>query len=132
MSGAAAVYWRLLLGAHSALGIDINPASVEVSRANAKANKINDRFEVSNATLANIAAASPSPFDLVLANILAPALIELAEDLKRCLKPDGHLVISGILAANYVHVLEALLPLEVVAVATMDVWAAVTLRWPTT
>lgn len=119
-----------MLGARKAVGIDINPASVEVSRANAEENGVSDRLEVSNTPLADIAEARPADFDLILANILAPALIELSDDLKRCLTPAGHLVISGILATAYDHVLEALLPLEVVAFATKDVWAAITLRWP--
>ncbi len=120
----------LMLGARRAVGIDINPASVEVSRANAVANGVSDRFEVSNAPLAEVAEARSAYFDLILANILAPALIELSNELKRCLKADGHLIISGILATNYDHVLEALLPLKVVAIATKDVWAALTLQWP--
>jgi ribosomal protein L11 methyltransferase len=128
-SGVLAIA-ALRLGARQAVGIDINPASVEVSRANARVNGVADRLDVSNAPLADISAARPAGFDLIFANILAPALIELADDLKRCLKPVGHLVISGILATNFDHVLEALLPLEVVAIATMDVWAAVTLQWP--
>jgi ribosomal protein L11 methyltransferase len=128
-SGVLAIS-ALMLGARRAIGIDINPASVEVSRANARANGVNDRLDVSNAPLAEVSAARPAEFDLITANILAPALIELSADLKCCLKPVGHLVISGILATNYDHVLEALLPLKVVAIATIDVWAAVTLRWP--
>jgi ribosomal protein L11 methyltransferase len=122
-SGVLAIA-ALMLGARRAVGIDINPASVEVSLANATANGVGDRLEVSNAPLV---ACPSADFDLILANILAPALIELSGDLKRCLKPGGHLVISGILATNYDHVLEALRPLKVVAIETSDVWAAVTL-----
>jgi ribosomal protein L11 methyltransferase len=128
-SGVLAIA-ALMLGAREAVAIDINPASVEVSRANARLNDVSARLDVSNAPLGEISAARPAGFNLILANILAPALIELSSDLKRCLKPAGHLVISGILATKYDHVLEALLPLEVVAIATMDVWAAVTLQWP--
>jgi ribosomal protein L11 methyltransferase len=128
-SGVLAIA-ALMLGARQAVGIDINPASVEVSRANAQLNGVADGLDVSNAPLGEIAVERSGEFDVVFANILAPALIELSADLKRCLKPVGHLVISGILATNYNHVLEALLPLEVVAIATMDVWAAVTLQWP--
>jgi ribosomal protein L11 methyltransferase len=128
-SGVLAIV-ALRLGARQAVGIDINPASVEVSRANAMSNGVGDWLEVSNAALAEVSAARSAEFDVIFANILAPVLVELSADLKRCLKPDGHLVISGILATNYDHVLEALFPLEVVAIATMDVWAAVTLKWP--
>ena len=128
-SGVLAIA-ALMLGARRSVGIDINPASVEVSRANAKRNGVADCLDVSNAPLREISAATPAEFDVIFANILAPALVELSDDLKRCLKPVGHLVISGILVTKYDHVLEALLPLKVVAIATMDVWAAVTLQWP--
>ena len=129
-SGVLAIA-SLMFGAQRAVAIDINPASVEVSIANADRNGVRARLDVSNAPLADIAAAHSAAFDVVFANILAPALIELAPDLRAVLKPTGRLIISGILTTNYQHVVDALAPLEVVAVATMDVWAAVTLRWPT-
>ena len=87
-SGVLAIA-ALLIGAERAVGIDINPASVEVSRANASANGVADRLEVSNAPLIEVADNHGPDFDLVVANILAPALIELAVDLKRCLKAAG-------------------------------------------
>ena len=67
-------------------------------------------------------------FDIVLANILAPTLVALAPDLKRVLAPGGRMVVSGILADAHQHVLDALAPLQVERVATLDGWAAVTLR----
>ena len=122
-SGVLAIA-AVVLGAAHAVAVDINPASVEVTTENALNNGVLDRISVSNDPLSVV----QGSFDLVLANILAPALIELADDLKRCLAPNGNLVISGILATNYDHVLAAFQPLEVVAIATMDVWAAITLR----
>jgi ribosomal protein L11 methyltransferase len=68
-------------------------------------------------------------YDIVLANILAPTLIELADDLRRVLLPDGALVISGILADAHEHVLRALLPLRVVDRSDDGMWTAITLRW---
>ncbi len=70
-------------------------------------------------------------FHLVVANILAPTLIELAADLRRLTAPDGRLVISGILADRHHHVLTALAPMTVERTDTLDGWAAVTLRHPT-
>ena len=55
-------------------------------------------------------------YDIVVANILAPVLIAIADDLKRLLRPGGSLVISGILADRHDHVLAALAPLAPVDV----------------
>jgi ribosomal protein L11 methyltransferase len=115
-----------VLGAASAVGIDIAPAAVAVTEANAHANDVGDYVSVSTTLLAEV----DGQYDLVLANILAPALIELAPELQRVLAPGGTLIISGILADNHQHVLDALAPLAVVRVATLDVWCAIELRQP--
>ncbi|MBI4936202.1 MAG: 50S ribosomal protein L11 methyltransferase [Actinobacteria bacterium] len=112
----------LLFGAGSAVGIDIAPAAVPVAEANALANGV--RVDVSTTPLEELA----GEFDLVLANILAPALVALAPHLRRVLAPGGTLVVSGILEYAHAHVLRALEPLQVVRTDTLDGWAAVTLR----
>lgn len=113
-----------VLGAGHAVGVDIAPAAVPVTRANAEANGVADRVEVSTDDLADV----EGSFDLVLANILAPTLIALAADLCRVVAPGGALVVSGILATAHEHVLAALAPLRPVATDEMDGWVAVTLR----
>jgi len=64
------------------------------------------------------------PFDIVVANILAPTLIELADDLRRAVAPDGHLIVSGVLADRHEHVEAALHPLRRTRRETLDGWAA--------
>ncbi len=113
-----------VMGASAAVGIDIAPAAVPVTRANALANGVADRVDVSTTDLADV----EGTYDLVVANILAPTLVALAGDLKRVLADGGALVISGILTTAHEHVLTALEPLRVVATDEMDGWAAVTLR----
>ena len=110
----------MLLGAASAVGIDIAPAAVPVT--NAQTNGV--LVDVSTTPLEEVV----GEFDLVLANILAPALVELAPHLRRVLAPGGTLVVSGILDGAHDHVLAALQPLEIVQTDTLDGWAAVTLR----
>ena len=106
------------------VGIDIAPAAVPVTTANALANGVASRVGVSTTDLADL----DGTYDLVVANILAPALIALSADLLRVLAPGGSLVISGILAEAHAHVLSALAPLRVVATDELDGWVAVTLR----
>jgi ribosomal protein L11 methyltransferase len=112
-----------VLGASSARAIDIAPASVAVTAANAELNRVGDRVEVSTTPLAEV----DGQFDVVVANILAPVLIDLAEDLLRVTAPHGALVISGVLADRHEHVEAALQPLQRRHRATLDGWAALTL-----
>jgi ribosomal protein L11 methyltransferase len=121
-SGVLAIT-AVVLGASSAVGIDISPASVPVTLQNAELNGVGDRVTVSTAHLADVDA----PADLVVANILAPALVELSADLVRLTSPGGALVISGVLAGRFDHVVDALAPLRVERVDELDGWAAVTL-----
>jgi ribosomal protein L11 methyltransferase len=104
--------------------IDLSPGAVEATLANAERNGVAGRVRASTTPLASI----EGPFDVVLANILAPALIELAEDLRRVTAPSGVLVISGVLEHAHDHVLAALAPMQVVDRLTRDGWAAVILR----
>jgi ribosomal protein L11 methyltransferase len=120
-SGVLAV-GAMVFGAGAAVGIDIAPAAVPITRQNATANGV--QVQVSTTPLEEVG----GQYDLVLANILAPALIALAPHLRRVLAPGGTLVISGILADAHDHVLEALVPLEAMETDTLDGWAAVTLR----
>jgi len=113
-----------VFGAASAVGVDIAPAAVPVTEANAAANGVADRVQVSTTVLDEV----PGTYDVVAANILAPTLIALADELRRVVAPGGALVISGILAAAHAHVIEALAPLQVVATDELDGWVAVTLR----
>jgi len=113
-----------VFGAGRAVGVDIAPAAVPTTQANAAANGVAERIDVSTTDLADV----EGTYDLVLANILAPTLVALSADLKRVVAPGGALVISGILAEAHAHVLEALQPLQVVATDEMNGWVAVTLR----
>jgi ribosomal protein L11 methyltransferase len=122
-SGVLAVS-ACVLGAARAEAIDINPAAVAVTEANAKRNAVGGAVTASTTPLAEIT----GPYDLVLANILAPALVELGGDLQRVLDSDGVLVVSGLLAGRDAHVRAALEPLRVIDVDERDGWEALTLR----
>ena len=114
----------LRLGAVRAIGMDINPSCVVVSQENARLNHVDDRWTVTTEPVAVIG----FPADIVVANILAPALIELSDELKRLTKPDGLLVISGVLTEHYEHVAQALRPLQECDRIEYGGWAAVAFR----
>ena len=111
-------------GARHVDAIDISPAAVPMTRHNAEINGVAGSIDVSTRPLADI----DGSYDVVVANILAPALIELSADLIRVTAAGGALIISGILAERHDHVLAALEPMHVVARNDHDGWTAITLR----
>jgi ribosomal protein L11 methyltransferase len=121
-SGVLAV-GACMLGASRATAVDIAPAAVPTTQANAVANGVADRVDVSTTPLTEV----DGQFDVVVANILAPTLVELADDLVRLVAASGVLIISGVLADRHDHVEAALRPLHRTSREALDGWAAVTL-----
>lgn len=115
----------VLLGARTAQGVDITPASEAVVSDNARRNGVGDRVWASTASLESLDPTGHRSFDVVAANILAPALIELAPQLIRL--TDRVLVLSGLLADRYQHVVDAMRPLRLDAVLEVDGWVALSL-----
>ena len=113
-----------LLGASYVEAIDVAAAAVPTTEANAELNGVAAKIAVSNRPLAEV----EGTFDVVCANILAPVLIDLAEQLRRVTSPSGVLVLSGVLEGAHDHVLEALAPMQVVDRLHREGWAAVVLR----
>ena len=80
------------------LAADNDSVAVRVAAANVRINRVPTRIR----TLVSEGYAAPAigragPFDLILANILADPLIELAPALARHLAAGGHAVLSGLL-----------------------------------
>lgn len=122
-SGVLAVI-AALRGAAVVVAVDIAEPAREATLDNARRNDVERLIDASTRPVTDVDGA----FDLVVANILAPTLVDLAPELRRLTAPDGRLVISGILAGAYDHVLEALSPMRVAAAVALEGWAAVTLR----
>ena len=112
------------LGAPYVAAIDISVAAIEATNANATRNRVAGAITVSDRPLASI----EDQFDIVLANLLAPVVVDLATDLRRVLAPSGALIVSGVLEGADHHVRAALEPLQVVQEMTRDGWAALLAR----
>lgn len=82
-----------LKGATEVVCVDNDPQALEATASNALRNGVEQAI-----TLADPESFRESEFDVVLANILAGPLIELAPLLTRCTVPGGRLVLSGILS----------------------------------
>lgn len=93
----------LKLGAAQAIGIDIDPQAIQASRDNAERNGVSDRLSLylPHQQPDNLSA------DVVVANILAGPLRELAPLISALPKRGGHLGLSGILASQAESVCEA-------------------------
>lgn len=82
-----------LLGAHEVVAVDHDPQALLATRDNAAYNGVEQRLRVTGPDeLADFA-----PFDVVVANILANPLVELAPLLTALTAPDGLLMLSGLL-----------------------------------
>lgn len=96
----------LLLGAEKAYGVDNDPQALVATRDNTDRNQLDaDRFEVFYpGKIGDVKA------DLMLANILAGPLIDLAPTISALVKDKGQLVLSGILAYQAEEVIKAYTP----------------------
>ena len=88
------------------IATDIDPISIEVARENAAINRVTLGHERGQLLLAvadgmeSPLLCARAPFDLVIANILAGPLIELAPDFAKALVPGGSVVLAGLLDAQ--------------------------------
>lgn len=90
------------------LATDIDPVAVRVAKENVQANGVASLVETAVAKGFSAPAFRPySPFDLIVANILAGPLMALAPQMARNLSPSGDLVLSGILTRQRRGVLAA-------------------------
>ena len=80
------------LGAGRVLGLDIDPIAIEATTANVRRNRLSRRIRTRRGSLPS----RQAPFDLVLANLVASVLIELAGELASELRPGGRLIGAGI------------------------------------
>ncbi|MBN9252201.1 MAG: 50S ribosomal protein L11 methyltransferase, partial [Mesorhizobium sp.] len=82
--------------------------ATEVATANVKLNNASDLVETATATgFDHPVFAKRGPFALIVANILAGPLMEIAPDMAAHLQPGGSLVLSGILDRQHDAVLDA-------------------------
>lgn len=113
-----------LLGAAEVHAVDVETAAVDATLANASANGVADRVRASTDPVTALA----GDYDLVLANIGAAVLRDLASAIAAVVRPGGHLVLAGLLAGRYDDVLAAYPGCELVEVTVEDGWAAPVLR----
>jgi ribosomal protein L11 methyltransferase len=101
----------LKLGAARALGVDIDPLAIKAAENNAAINGVTHQLELGIGSVTEIKAAKfgSQKAHLVLANILAPVLVELLnQGLGELVVTEGWLILSGILVEQSLEVEVAL------------------------
>lgn len=84
----------VLLGAPSALGVDIDPVAVKVANENAEINEVSDKTEF---VCGDLTDKVHGKFEIVTANIVADVIIRLLSTVKNYLLKGGVLIVSGII-----------------------------------
>ena len=84
-----------LLGARQVTAVDIDALAVQTARDNAWRNGVSERVAVAQGNLLDNLACGR--VDLIVANIIADVIIQLAPDAVAALKPGGSLIASGII-----------------------------------
>jgi len=107
------------LGARHAVGMDIDPQALLATRENAARNGVADRV-----TTTDDRTCGGAIVDVLVANILAGPLVELAPLLAERVRSGGHLAVSGLLLEQVAAVVAAYRPWSDLELATArDDWA---------
>ncbi len=111
------------LGAARVTAVDLEEEALRATRENASRNGFEDRIEVSDEPIGELRV----EFDVVLANVLAPVLIELASDVSAAVAVGGSLLLSGILSGQVDEVAAAYRGWEAVEEVAEEDWRALRL-----
>ena len=107
-------------GAEYVYGCDNDPTVIDVAKENAQKNGVECEFELGTADMVN------DKFDFICANILHNVLYEIMPDLKRLVKDDGVISLSGIMDNKKDIVLEAIKNngLKILKTNNMEPWVS--------
>ena len=94
------------LGYSPVHAFDFDPQCVRVSRANARANRV-DRIRITRWDLTSLPIQGAERYDVVCANLLADLLMAQRDRILARLKPNGILVVAGILKREFSKVQRA-------------------------
>lgn len=94
----------VLLGAESAVGVDIDAQSVKTAKENAEINGLSGKTEFFVGDLADKVSGK---YNIVCANIVADVIIRLLPDVGDFMEEDGILIVSGIIDIRKDDVLSA-------------------------
>ena len=100
------------LGASDVFGLEIDPIAASVAVQNVKENGVQGVVRTQEATLPHPRVAE-NGYDLLVANVSAKVITELADDIVRAVRSGGTLLFSGILDKQKTEVIERMVALGV-------------------
>jgi ribosomal protein L11 methyltransferase len=118
------------LGAGKTVGIDIDELAVKVAEENLNLNEIaENEYELYKGDL--IECLETREFDIVVSNILAEVIVVLLDDIKKVLKKDAKIILSGIIndKKDIVQAKLEEIGMECVEMATKGEWVAIVGRY---
>jgi ribosomal protein L11 methyltransferase len=92
------------LGYRRIRAIDFDPEAVRVARANARANGVLKKIKIAHSDAAGLPIISKERFDLVCANLISDLIVRERKRIIAQMKPDGVLVVAGILKIEFSQV----------------------------
>lgn len=119
----------LLLGVERAVAVDADQQALDASEENARSNGLEHSLDLH---LGGPDAAPEGRFPVVLANLIAPLLLELSADLSERVEAGGSLIISGVLRAQEAEVAASLVALGLQPAERLSdgEWVALRLQRP--
>jgi ribosomal protein L11 methyltransferase len=129
-SGVLAIALAKRAKAH-VVASDIDPVATGVARDNVRLNHVAALVRTLTATGLNHAAIEAhTPYDLIVANILASPLVAMAPAIRRSLAPGGSVILSGLLVEQERRVASMYRAAGIVREASIhrDEWATLILR----
>lgn len=114
----------LLFDAAEVQGTDNDPEAVQAARKNVAYNNMQQKMDVSLASLDEI----DQSFDIVVANIVHDVLVGMADDLIRLTEKGGYLILSGLLAEKQLENISRIFTekgLDVAGKKVREEWSAI-------
>ena len=114
------------LGYQPVHAFDFDPESVRVARENARKNRVDAKVRLTRVDVTKLPLKPARQYDLVCANLISNLLIAEKRRIVNRLKPDGTLVLAGILAVEFGEVERAFagLKLKLAAKRVENEWCS--------
>jgi len=114
------------LGYRTVHAFDFDPESVRVAKENARKNRVDTKLKPTRGDVTKLPLKPARQYDLVCANLISNLLIAEKQRIVNRLKPDGTLVLAGILAVEFGEVEQAFakLKLKLVAKRVENEWCS--------
>ncbi|OEH86143.1 ribosomal protein L11 methyltransferase [Desulfuribacillus stibiiarsenatis] len=93
------------LGASNVLAFDLDELAVQITKANAEVNQVQD---IVQAKQNNLLDGIEKPANIIVANIIAEIIVRFAPDIPKLLTSDGFFIASGIISLKEQEVVDAL------------------------